>query len=69
MTPKDELDLLLHTITDDDILSRVNQCTSDEEKYNLVFREEVMKTVIDGRYSGLCCLTFSYVYGTFEHNV
>jgi hypothetical protein len=49
----DDLDLFLQTITDDEVLSNVNADLSDEDKFLEVYRREVMKTAIDGRYSGL----------------
>ena len=49
----DDLEMFLHTITDDDIISRMDKDLAGEEKFLFVYREEIMKTVIDGRYSGM----------------
>ena len=49
-----DLDLFLHTVTDDEIMAKLNSDMSVEEKFRIVYQEEVMRTVIDGRYSGIC---------------
>jgi hypothetical protein len=52
----DDLDLFLHTITEDEILATMGEDLSEEDKFMHVYRQEVMRTVIDGRYSGACYL-------------
>lgn len=44
--------LFLHTISDEEILNELDDDVCDKEKSLHVYKQEVMKTIIDGRYSG-----------------
>ena len=47
-----DLDLFLQTITEDQILEKLGDGLTAKDRSMLVYRKEVMQTVIDGRYSG-----------------
>ena len=45
-------------MTDDEIFGSLNENMTLEEKVKYVYQREIMKTSIDGRYSGMSQLTY-----------
>ena len=49
----DRVEGFLSLITEDEIFNSTNETMTNEEKVRHVYRIEVMKTSVDGRYSGM----------------
>lgn len=49
----DRVEGFLSLITEDEIFDSINDTMTDEEKVRHVYQLEVMKTSVDGRYSGM----------------
>ena len=49
---RERMDSFLALITDDDVFDSLSESMSPSEKVQRVYRNEGMKTAIDGRYSG-----------------
>ena len=65
----DDVDVFLHTITEGDILETTRQGLSDENRFIYIYRQEVMRTAVNGRYSGMTLMVKIIIIVNFIFNM